>query len=90
MSKDKLREIIFGYRTKAGRQFDIILLIAIIVSVIGVILDSDKEIHQRHGALLMTIEWIFTIFFTIEYILRIYSSNTRRKYIFVIIYRNST
>ena len=82
MSKDKLREIIFGYRTKAGRQFDIILLIAIIVSVIGVILDSDKEIHQKYGSLLMMTEWIFTIFFTIEYILRIYCTRTRKKYIF--------
>ena len=81
-TREKLREIIFGYRTRSGKIFDIILLAAIIISVIGVILDSDKEIHQRHGELLMTIEWIFTVFFTIEYILRIYSSNTRRKYIF--------
>ena len=81
-TREKLREIIFGYRTRSGKIFDIILLAAIIISVIGVILDSDKEIHQRYGPLLMTIEWIFTIFFTIEYILRIYSSNTRRKYIF--------
>lgn len=81
-TREKLREIIFGYRTRSGKIFDVILLAAIIISVIGVILDSDKEIHQRYGPLLMTIEWIFTIFFTIEYILRIYSSNTRRKYIF--------
>ena len=81
-TREKLREIIFGYRTRSGKIFDVILLAAIIISVIGVILDSDKEIHKRHGELLMTIEWIFTIFFTIEYILRIYSSNTRRKYIF--------
>ncbi len=82
MNREKLREIIFGYRTRSGKIFDIILLAAIIISVIGVILDSDKEIHMRYGSLLMTIEWIFTIFFTIEYILRIYSSRKRKRYIF--------
>ena len=81
MYKEKIREIIFGYRTKAGKVFDIILLSAIIISVIGVILDSDKEIHLKYGKTLMAIEWVFTVFFTIEYFLRIYCSRTRRKYI---------
>ena len=49
MNKQKLREIIFGYRTKAGKRFDVILLIAIIISVIAVMLDSDKEIHKHYG-----------------------------------------
>jgi len=82
MYKDKLREIIFGYRTKAGKIFDIFLLAIIIISVIGVMLDSDQTIHQKYGDILLTAEWIFTIFFTIEYILRIYCSRDRKKYIF--------
>jgi len=80
--RDKLREIIFGYRTRAGKIFDIVLLAAIILSLVGVIMDSDKEIHNKYGSLLLTIEWVFTIFFTIEYALRIYSSRIRKKYIF--------
>ena len=47
MQKEKLREIIFGYRTTAGKRFDIILLSIIIISVIGLILDSDNIIHQK-------------------------------------------
>tara|TARA_B000000532_G_C18861091_1_gene404129 strand:- start:231 stop:1079 length:849 start_codon:yes stop_codon:yes gene_type:complete len=82
MSRSKLREIIFGYRTTAGKIFDIFLLAAIIISVIGVILDSDKRIHARFGDELLIMEWSFTIFFTIEYFLRIYSSSTRKRYIF--------
>ena len=82
MSREKLREIIFGYRTRGGKIFDIVLLALIVISVIGVILDSDKEIHMKYGSLLMIIEWIFTGIFTIEYILRIYSSTTRKRYIF--------
>ena len=82
MSKEKLREIIFGYRTKSGKNFDVILLWAILISVICVMLDSDKNIHQEYGRLLLTIEWIFTIFFTIEYALRIYCTSNTKKYIF--------
>ena len=82
MNKEKLREIIFGYRTKSGKIFDIILLSAIIISVIGVLLDSDTSIHEKYGDILLTAEWVFTIFFTIEYILRIYCSRQKRKYLF--------
>ena len=81
MYKEKLREVIFGYHTKTGKRFDIILLTAIIISVISVMLDSDKSIHKQYGNLLLKIEWMFTIFFTIEYILRIYCSKNKRKYI---------
>ena len=80
MNKQKLREIIFGYRTKAGKRFDVILLIAIIISVIAVMLDSDKEIHKQYGKLLLIAEWLFTLIFTIEYILRIYCSTDKKKY----------
>tara|TARA_B100000945_G_scaffold316167_1_gene316585 strand:+ start:552 stop:1376 length:825 start_codon:yes stop_codon:yes gene_type:complete len=82
MYKEKLREVIFGYRTKSGKIFDIVLLAIIIISVIGVMLDSDAAIHQKYGKILLTAEWIFTIFFTIEYILRIYCSREKKKYIF--------
>ncbi len=82
MFKERLREIIFGYRTKEGKIFDICLLAIIILSVIGVMLDSDAAIHQKYGSLLLIAEWIFTIFFTIEYFLRIYCSRSKKKYIF--------
>ena len=81
MNKERLREIIFGYKTKSGKRFDVVLLAAIIISVIGVMLDSDKKIHERYGSILLTIEWGFTIFFTIEYILRIYCCENKKKYI---------
>ena len=81
MNKQKLREIIFGYRTKAGKRFDVILLLAIIISVIAVMLDSDKEIHKQYGGLLLIAEWFFTLLFTIEYVLRIYCSTDKKKYI---------
>ena len=82
MYKEKLREVIFGYRSRAGKIFDVFLLAIIIISVIGVMLDSDTTIHEKYGNILLTAEWVFTIFFTIEYLLRIYCSRSKKKYIF--------
>ncbi len=78
----KLNEIIFGYETFGGRLFDIILLIAIILSVIAVMLESLPHISKANGVLLRDIEWGFTIMFTIEYIGRILSAPRPLKYIF--------
>ena len=80
MNKQKLREMIFGDRTKAGKRFDVILLVTILLSVIAVMLDSDKEIHENYGRLLLIAELFFTFLFTIEYLLRIYCSTDKKKY----------
>lgn len=67
----KLHEIIFEADTPAGRWFDTILIIIILLSVTIVMLDSVVHIHDRYGHLMYVLEWIFTILFTIEYILRL-------------------
>ena len=82
MTKDRLHEIIFEADTKKGKLFDVILLIAIIISVFGVILSSVESIEKEYGHFLRFTEWLFTILFTIEYILRIYSIKKPFKYIF--------
>ena len=82
MDKEKIREVIFGINTKAGKRFDLILLGVIIISVIGIIISSDVEIEEKYGYLLYIAEWIFTLLFTIEYVLRVYSAPNRKKYIF--------
>lgn len=73
--------IIFGAETKAGKTFDVILLWMIVVSVTIVILESVSSLRLAHHDLFHTTEWIFTIVFTLEYILRIYSSPRPLKYI---------
>ena len=82
MTKDRLHEIIFEADTSKGKLFDVILLIAILISVFGVILSSVDAIEKEYGHFLRFIEWLFTILFTIEYILRIYSIKKPFKYIF--------
>lgn len=78
----KLHIIIFGTDTKAGKLFDVVLLYAIVFSIIIVMLESVKEINDRYQVLLNTLEWISTIFFSIEYALRVFCSYRPRRYVF--------
>jgi voltage-gated potassium channel len=79
--KRKLYQVIFGTETPAGRLFDLILLVLILASVIVVILESVIELRTEFAQWFLIIEWIFTIVFTIEYLLRIYSSPDRKEYV---------
>jgi len=79
-TKEKLHEVIFEADTDAGKLFDVILLIAILASVVVVILESVPNLDDRYGPYFRAIEWIFTIFFTIEYGLRLYAVYKPIKY----------
>jgi len=69
--REILFEVIFEADTPAGKWFDIVLIVAILLSVVTVMLDSISSIGNEHGRLLYAIEWGFTILFTIEYVLRL-------------------
>jgi len=79
--RSRLHEIIFEADTTAGKLFDIGLLVSIILSVLVVMLDSVKPINIRFGNIYFLLEWVFTLFFTIEYILRIYCVRKPMSYI---------
>jgi voltage-gated potassium channel len=68
-----LHEIIFEADTAAGMIFDILLIILIVLSVVMVMLDSVSSIQTEYGNLLYLGEWLLTLLFTIEYLLRLYS-----------------
>ena len=67
----KLHEIIFEADTPIGKAFDITLIITILLSVLIVMLESVASIRAEHGELIRNLEWMFTILFTIEYVLRL-------------------
>jgi voltage-gated potassium channel len=69
--RQRLNSILTDHHTPGGKVFDIFLICAIILSIALVMLDSVHSIHLSHGATIHKIEWIFTILFTIEYLLRI-------------------
>ncbi len=78
--KEKIHEVIFEADTPEGRLFDIALLVAILLSVVAVMLETVPSFHDRHGQLLYILEWVFTFFFTIEYALRLYCVYNPVKY----------
>ena len=78
----KLYEIIFEADTPAGKLFDILLLVIILLSVILVMLESIAGIRQQYHDVLVLSEWIITGIFTVEYILRILIVQKPGKYIF--------
>ncbi|MFT7297294.1 MAG: voltage-gated potassium channel [Sphingobacteriales bacterium] len=80
--KSQLYTIIFGTDTKWGKRFDLILLWVIVASVLAVMLESVRAIKIEHGMLLRIIEWVFTVLFTIEFIVRLWVVNSKKKYIF--------
>lgn len=69
--RDRAYNIIFESDTDAGRRFDTILLIIIVLSVATVIIDSVSAVRAKDYFALNVLEWIFTVFFTIEYIVRL-------------------
>lgn len=80
--KQKLFVIIFGTHTPAGKLFDLILLVLILISVFAVMLETVESIHVKYGHVLRVIEWVVTIFFTLEYAARVMIVKKPGKYIF--------
>ena len=80
--RDKLEEIIFGVETPGGRAFDVALLIAIGLSVMVVLLESVPTIRREHATSLRVAEWVFTVLFTLEYILRLVCTRHPVRYAF--------
>lgn len=80
--KAKLHRIIYEADTPQGKLFDVILLIAIIASIVFVMLESIKSFDARYHRFLDIAEWVITIIFTIEYILRLIAVKKPLKYMF--------
>ena len=69
--REMIHEVIFEADTPLGKWFDVGLIIAIVASIIAVMLDSVQSINEQYDNYLFYGEWLFTLFFTLEYILRI-------------------
>lgn len=65
-----------------GKLFDIVLLILILLSVIVVMLESVYQFNIKYYRWFNIIEWVITIFFTIEYIARVISVKKPSSYVF--------
>jgi voltage-gated potassium channel len=80
--REKIHEIIYEADTPAGKLFDVLLLIVILISILLVMLESVESIEDEYAAILNTSEWVITILFSLEYILRIITVKKPKVYIF--------
>ncbi len=78
--KEQLYSIIFEADTPAGKCFDVLLFIAIMVSVVLTMLNSVHSIRTEYGRLLFLLNTVFTVLFTMEYILRLYCAEKPTRY----------
>ena len=88
--RERIHEIIFGADDFAGALFDVVLLIVIVASIVVVCLDTVPDIGRTldqkkpapYHVILSTLSWIFTIFFTAEYFVRLYCVRRPLRYAF--------
>ncbi len=80
--RERWYEVIFEADTPRGKLFDVVLLLAIFLSVLVVMLDSVEAYRNRYKSQLSSAEWFFTILFTIEYGMRIVCAKRPWRYVF--------
>lgn len=69
--RERAYRVVFGYESRAGRLFDLLLIVAILTSVAVALMDSVAALHARYGRVFYAIEWGFTLAFTAEYVVRL-------------------
>lgn len=70
--RNRLYVIIFEADTRLGQAFDVLLLIAILLSICTVSLETVEGFDKEpRASVLYTVEWVLTILFTAEYIARL-------------------
>lgn len=69
--RERARRVIFEADTPGGKAFDVVLLALIVTSVLLVMVESMPGVRERNAALLLTLEWVVTVLFTVEYLARL-------------------
>ena len=78
--RERLYVVIFEADTRAGKAFDVGLILVILASVGTVMAESVAAIRLEHGPLLRQLEWGFTGVFTVEYLLRLWCARRPARY----------
>ncbi|MBM5795539.1 MAG: ion transporter [Cyanobacteria bacterium M_surface_7_m2_037] len=74
VGRPRLERIIFEADTPAGKRFDLALLIAIVLSVLLVALESDPRLRDHYRVVFQPLELLFSGLFSLEYLLRLLCS----------------
>lgn len=78
----RLYEVIFETDTGWGQRFDIILLICVALSIVTIGLETVESVRTAYADELYVMEWIFTILFSLEYLLRLVCVARPARYVF--------
>jgi len=79
--KKKTYEVIFEANTPRGKAFDVALFFLIGISILSIMLETVPSISKDYSHVFYAVEWTTTVLFTLEYLLRIWSSPKSTKYI---------
>ena len=77
----RIYDVVHDTSTKKGKVFNLALFGLIIISVIYVLLESVDDIDETYHPYMVAAEWIITILFTIEYVLKTISLKRPKKYV---------
>ena len=75
-----VQDFMFDGETALGKSFDITVIVAILASVVAVMLESIPEIDASYGSFLYKTEWVLTVIFTVEYVVRLICADSPRRY----------
>lgn len=79
--KPRLWHIIFESDDKPSKRFDIAVMVAILLSLVLAFVESTPWVTGVPGLIMTILEYVLTVFFTLEYILRVYCSPRKRDYV---------
>lgn len=80
--KDKVDKIIKNQQTKIGLYIDYLIQFLILLSIISFTVETLPGLDQKTIVLLNTLELVSVIIFSLEYLIRIYTSDKKLKFIF--------
>ncbi len=80
MEKSRLYRIIFESDTPTGKTYDIVLIIAIFLSIIVAFIESIRSLALTYKHILEVVEAFMTVLFTVDYLARLYCSPKPREY----------
>ncbi len=76
----RVEEIVFGHETRAGKLYDVVLILTILASVLVVMLETVSGLQEALGPALRAAEWFFTLLFTAEYAVRLWCTRQPLRY----------
>ena len=80
--RGRLYKVLFGFDSRAGKIFDLLVMLIILLSIILVMIESVPSLNNTYGHIFQISEWVFTILFTLEYLLRLFSEKKPSRYAF--------